>query len=121
MKTKEEKTVYCREWRIANREQFNETSRRYRKNNPEKIKSIWRKAHLKSMYNLSLEAYDELLKVQKEKCAICDKAFSELKKNPHIDHDHNTGQIRGLLCGSCNTKLGWYEKYKEQIEQYIVY
>ena len=36
------------------------------------------------------------------------------------DHNHETGNFRGLLCYSCNVKLGWYEKFGEEINQYLL-
>lgn len=40
-----------------------------------------------------------------KQCEICGKIFS---KTPHMDHDHNTNQFRGWLCGNCNTGLGMF-------------
>lgn len=42
---------------------------------------------------------------QKGRCAICDRV---LDSRPHLDHDHATGAIRGLLCASCNLGLGFF-------------
>ena len=51
--------------------------------------------------------YIKLLKVQEEKCAICKKHQSRLKKSLVVDHDHKTGIVRGLLCIKCNSALGF--------------
>ena len=63
--------------------------------------------------------YYEILKLQNNKCNICKVDKCSTGKNFCIDHNHDTGKVRGLLCYSCNTKLGWYEKNKISIEKYI--
>jgi hypothetical protein len=55
-------------------------------------------------------------KAQDGKCKIC--GGTELK-NLHIDHDHATGKIRGLLCMRCNMGLGVYEARKDDFEKYL--
>lgn len=54
-------------------------------------------------YEIDSVAYQEYLIKQDNKCAICQEPF---KKTPHIDHDHKTGIVRGLLCVSCNHAIG---------------
>lgn len=49
--------------------------------------------------------YEERLAAQGGVCAIC-KGESGAKRNLAVDHDHDTGLVRGLLCGKCNTALG---------------
>lgn len=62
--------------------------------------------YLKRAYNITLEEYDRMLKAQGGKCAICS---CELKgRNCHVDHNHETGEVRGLLCHSCNVGLGMF-------------
>ncbi len=61
-----------------------------------------------SKYNLTAEAYQALLEAQNYKCKICGAERSDKKKkNLSVDHNHNTGQIRGLLCTNCNQMLGF--------------
>ena len=63
-------------------------------------------------YNLSEERYQKMREEQEQKCAMC---FSPFKKNPrsiHIDHDHKTGIVRGILCDGCNLFLGRIESPK---------
>ncbi len=69
----------------------------------EKSKASRKKHHLKSKYGLTIADVVEMQKQQGNKCAICGCKFN---KPHHIDHDHNTGAVRGLLCGECNLGLG---------------
>lgn len=63
---------------------------------------------LKFLYNLSLNQVTEMYMLQEGKCAICN--VFKPTYNTHgglvIDHDHNTGKVRGLLCTNCNVLLG---------------
>jgi hypothetical protein len=61
--------------------------------------------HLKTRYGITLEEYEQMAKQQKEVCLICGQ--KELKRNRKlsVDHCHETGEIRGLLCYTCNTTL----------------
>jgi|SRR5690348_1346371 len=61
---------------------------------------------LKAVYGLSPEIYADMLEAQKGKCAICKQAPKV--GGLHIDHDHTTGAIRGLLCSGCNKALGYF-------------
>lgn len=54
-------------------------------------------------FGLSLEELIELLRSQDNRCAICE---IPLEKKFSIDHDHNTGKVRGALCGLCNSGIG---------------
>ena len=64
-----------------------------------------RKNNLKRRFKLSLEDYDGMVKHQSGKCALCDCETKKLV----VDHDHETGRVRGLLCTRCNIALGGYE------------
>lgn len=57
------------------------------------------------------EDYDRLLKAQKGRCAIC-RAKSGYRNggNLHVDHCHETGMVRGLLCLKCNRAIGLLEE-----------
>ena len=55
-------------------------------------------------YGLTEMEYYELLAEQEELCAICRNP--DVKGELHIDHNHETGKVRGLLCGHCNKALG---------------
>ena len=52
------------------------------------------------------EEFDEILDAQDGGCAICEKTTIEEGRNLAVDHDHRTGEIRGLLCYNCNRGMG---------------
>lgn len=61
------------------------------------------------MYGLTREAYDAMLLAQGNRCDICKTVFGEGKVlGPHVDHDHETGAVRALLCFPCNAGGGNY-------------
>ena len=69
---------------------------------PKHNRKIWNKR----VYNLTPEDTERLSKSQKGVCAVCGEG---LTSKYHIDHDHITGKIRGLLCRSCNLGLGFFQ------------
>lgn len=62
---------------------------------------------LKHLYGISVEQWDQLLIAQAGRCNIC----KEPMMNPHLDHSHASGEVRGLLCLRCNTMLGHVERF----------
>jgi hypothetical protein len=58
-------------------------------------------------YRITPEAFDELRRAQQNQCAICRRPFPK-DRAIHIDHDHGTGAVRGLLCFLCNSGLGMF-------------
>lgn len=79
----------------------------YNAKNPDKKKD----QHLREHFGISLTDYQEILAKQKGKCAICGSTTSKVKiaKYLYVDHDHNTGEIRGLLCNNCNFGIGQFK------------
>jgi len=57
-------------------------------------------------YGMSPEEYEELLEEQLNCCACCGSSNPKRKSGFVIDHDHNTGLVRGLLCHNCNIGIG---------------
>ena len=56
-------------------------------------------------YGLTKNQVDDMLQNQNNKCEICKKEFGENNRYC-VDHDHNTGKVRGILCHPCNVSLG---------------
>ena len=75
---------------------------------------------LKRNYNITLEEYDRLLDEQDGVCAICGGINSNGRRLS-VDHDHDTGKIRGLLCGNCNVGIGHLQDDPEVLAAAIGY
>jgi hypothetical protein len=122
-KTPEQRKVrndYMKIWREKNRDKHNQQAKESHHRNKHKHVGKMRKYHLKYNYNMTEDDYNKMLIKQNESCKICGTHESKVaRKRLHVDHDHNTGEIRGLLCSRCNGALGWYEKHRENIENYI--
>jgi hypothetical protein len=92
-----------RQWALANPDKVAERIAALR--GSEKKKLADRRSHLKRKYGITLEDYDRMLEAQGGVCAICKEARPE-ERTLHVDHDHVTGKIRGLLCFRCNNAIG---------------
>lgn len=91
-----------RVWRLENLERSRENSKKYQKEHPEQLL----KWQLKK-YRLTLQDHEKLLKRSNDRCEICgSKTSTKGKSRLSIDHDHDTGKVRGLLCNSCNLGIG---------------
>jgi hypothetical protein len=100
------------EWSRANREKINERQRLWRASNPEKSRLAQRRYRV-AQYGLTLEEFDALVAKQKGCCAICRKPLEKNTLLVHIDHDHETEEVRGVLCKPCNNGLGnFYDNVK---------
>ena len=90
------------------KQKYNNYQKNYANKNKEKIKNYpsrssetWKKRNLARRYNLSLEEYEEIVSLQKQKCLLCEIETEKLA----VDHCHQTGKVRGLLCHNCNTSI----------------
>lgn len=64
---------------------------------------------IKHKYGLSREDYLKMYERQSKSCAICGKHEDEISRSLHIDHCHDTGKVRALLCGKCNSGIGYFD------------
>jgi len=78
------------------------------------------KRKIERRYKISFKEYEKLLKDQENKCLICKKEFID-SKHTHIDHNHTTNEVRGLLCHKCNSILGYSEENIEILKEAINY
>lgn len=81
-------------------------SRKWREANPERFAATVRCATLRKKYGIDSKEYDRLFALQDNRCAICRGTSSKGYGRMHVDHNHKTGKIRGILCQACNVSLG---------------
>jgi hypothetical protein len=128
---REKKIAYDKTYRIAHKQKHDAYNKAHRAANKEKYKAYdkayhathrergialakaYRAAHLEEIkdwgrryrHGVSQAEFDALLNSQGGACAICRKTNWN-GRGPNIDHDHVTGNIRGILCHNCNVALG---------------
>lgn len=102
------------------RESRLESTRKYRANNPETVKIQAVKHRLAMKYNLSVEGKEALMEKQNGLCALCRHSDGG-KRGLFVDHDHETGEVRGLLCVGCNAALGMLGDNVEGLQNAIAY
>ncbi len=94
-------------WNAKNPGVASSRMKQWKKDNPEKFKAHARKALLKK-YGLSIEQFDELLVSQNNACKLCKKLRLPTEREWQVDHCHDTGRVRGILCYNCNVGLGHF-------------
>lgn len=117
----EEMKAADRKYHAEHRDEQNEKRRQWRKTNPEKQAKACREwydkniDHVKDMrfkaeYGITKEEFDILLAKQNNRCKLCRSDVPRGRGTFHVDHDHKTGKVRGLLCHHCNTGLGYFKE-----------
>lgn len=95
------KNLKTQEWKEKNREQYNRNMRLYRANNQGAMKDT----DLRRTHGISLEDYNKMLAEQEGRCKMCKKENTSFKRSFAVDHNHETGHVRALLCYGCNRAL----------------
>ena len=101
--------IYGREWRVAQGEKYLIDARM---------------RHKLVAYGLDATTFRALYDSQGGQCPICDRtfpAFEERSKQYSVDHDHETGKVRGLLCQECNKALGFAHDDIDRLKRMISY
>lgn len=120
IENREKNKKYLKEYYINNREKSIEYQKKYNIINKEKNKKRDEYRHIKQ-YNITIEQYDDIFKLQEGKCHICGKHQNELKTKLCVDHNHKTNKVRGLLCDKCNRGLGHFNDDIEILMRAIDY
>lgn len=130
------KNSLMREWRDKNREKQREYYKEYYRENRESVldknkkwadksKEEIRNYKLLQDYGINLEEYNELLKIQDNRCAICNLEETTMLngkvKALSVDHCHDTNEVRGLLCAKCNFGIGLFNHNSDLLEQAILF
>jgi hypothetical protein len=126
----EQNKAYQIKWRSENGEKIRAAARRrhslkvgafraknkaWRDSNPIQMSDLKRKYR----YGLTVEDYRSMLDAQNWECLGCSVSFT--MKSPHVDHDHTTGKVRGLLCRRCNSALGMAKDDPNILRSLIAY
>jgi len=85
-------------------------------------KKYGREWHFKKTYGIDIEDFNIMRRQQDYKCACCGTHENEVtRKRLFIDHNHKTGEVRALLCHSCNVSLGLLKEDPERIASLLSY
>jgi len=79
-----------------------------------------RQASRSYKYGITPEDFKQMFEAQQGKCAICNEE-PKTKRGLHVDHDHETGKVRGLLCHGCNVALGSFKEDVTLLNKAIEY
>jgi hypothetical protein len=125
-KAKEKKEFSARSARLSGKASWcksclNEWRRNKKAKNPKPFQDYEFKRGLRRHYGMTVEQYQQMLSDQVGCCACCGKHESEFKRRLHVDHDHNSGHIRALLCTECNPGMGYFCHSVERLEMAIRY
>lgn len=124
-RTKEKGKKRLDKWREENPEKYKEQYKNniakqkcseYYHNNKDTVKNTY----LQTNYGITLEDYNFLLEKQNEKCKICNNECPT-GKSLAVDHNHETGKVRGLLCKNCNIGLGMFFDNLDFLESAVLY
>jgi Recombination endonuclease VII len=124
-RSKEKKKKTLDNWRQENPEKYQkqymndvakQRCKEYYYNNKDNVKNTY----LQTNYGITLEDYNLFLEQQSEKCKICNKNCPT-GKSLAVDHNHETGKVRGLLCKNCNIGLGMFFDNLDFLEFAVLY
>ncbi|MCX6711636.1 MAG: endonuclease VII domain-containing protein [Candidatus Woesearchaeota archaeon] len=117
-KNKDKTKAYSKSYYNKNKELLKIKSKNFWKkiqSNPEIAKQRRledKNRKLKTIFGITLNQYGQMLELQNGVCAICGKEEITIDSRSHktqklsVDHDHQTGKVRGLLCAKCNKMIG---------------
>ena len=103
---REQNAARVMKWQQENPDKVAEKVKRNKLARPAKYQRMALKAHLKCRYNITIEDYEALVKRAGNCCEICGVHQDDLSEKLCVDHCHETGKVRGLLCKTCNSAIG---------------
>lgn len=117
---KKNKLKRTREWKLRN------TDKIIKHNETKKDKLYHRKdkyvdSQLRRSYNITLVEYNTMLEKQDHRCAACGLHENDTRRRLCVDHNHDTGEIRGLLCDRCNMALGLLDDDVLRLQHLVEY
>lgn len=107
------------------KECFCERSKAYKVKNKQKTKTVNRDLHLRKTFGIGSDQYNAILTKQHGVCAVCGNpetsTYRGKLRHLSVDHCHETGKVRGLLCNDCNIALGWFKDDISRLKSAIRY
>ena len=108
---------YQKAWQQKNSDKLKERYAKDKLNDPGKFRAKdWKRRGI----DMTWERYEQLLKDQSGVCAICKNPENVEGRALAVDHDHRTGETRGLLCTRCNHALGHFEANETAFRTYLI-
>jgi Recombination endonuclease VII len=104
--------AYVRAWQQANPDRVKAWRLKNRERRLEKMREI----HLRNKFGLTPGEYERILEAQGGVCALCERQPTP-GISLHVDHDHGTGEVRGLLCMRCNNALGLFGEDRDVLRR----
>jgi hypothetical protein len=112
-----------KKWKARNKDKVRAYKQAHYRDNREKYVAVERDRQYRKRYGITLRDYEAMLAKQGGACAICGSRAAGPKQQAFaVDHCHDTLTVRGLLCITCNAKLGWlwwFERYRDRIATYL--
>jgi Autographiviridae endonuclease VII len=115
---------YKREWNQKNKDHIADKQRARVAADPDKYRAYFRNYHIKKTYGITTEQYEKMVSQRCGRCDICGRepnGTNHVEQSLVIDHDHETGAIRGLLCNNCNSGMGILGDTVEHLEAALQY
>ena len=106
MRDKEKQKATAKKWYYKNRLEKLAKNKAWMEKNREYRKEYSRSKQLPRTYGITVEQYNVIFEAQEGCCAICKVHQSKFQKRLYVDHNHETGKVRALLCVNCNMLIG---------------
>jgi hypothetical protein len=131
----QKEAAYKREWYERNKAKAKASAKAWKKRNPDKMRAIsrarhlrrkasgeYRAEHLRNRYGITPDDENALWESQDGRCAICQRELDRTDyRRTHLDHNHDTGAVRGFLCIACNQGIGRLGDDPKRIAAALVY
>ncbi len=112
-------SAWAREKYAANRE--TEAKKNRERARARYTTELGRRTHIKALYGITWDEYLALLEAQGHACAICQSPEPGGRGNWHVDHEHESKIVRGLLCSTCNVGLGMFKDDPTRLQAAVDY
>jgi hypothetical protein len=115
LRDKERENASSRSWYHNNKDKAKEYGKEYQQTERAKHSAYVR--YMKRTYGLTEVEFQSMMDKQMGSCAICSTSLYDVERDrrPSVDHCHETGTVRGLLCGNCNMGIGQFQDDPELV------